>query len=86
MVKQFLEDEGLKIGDIIHALRVAVTGKSVGLGMFDALEILGRDETLARIDRRSKCSKMTTNQNITTRRRDGGPDRAGATVPTDRGR
>ena len=51
MVKQFLADEGLKIGDIIHALRVAVTGKSVGLGMFDALELLGRDETLARIDR-----------------------------------
>lgn len=50
-VKQFLADEGLKIGDIIHALRVAVTGKAVGLGMFDALEILGRDETLARIDR-----------------------------------
>jgi glutamyl-tRNA synthetase len=51
VVKQFLVDEGLKIGDIIHALRVAVTGKSVGLGMFDALELLGRDETLARIDR-----------------------------------
>ncbi len=51
VVKQFLADEGLKIGDIIHALRVAVTGKSVGLGMFDALELLGRDETLARIDR-----------------------------------
>lgn len=51
VVKKFLEDEGLKIGDIIHALRVAVTGKAVGLGMFDALEILGRDETLARIDR-----------------------------------
>jgi glutamyl-tRNA synthetase len=51
VVKKFLDDEGLKIGDIIHALRVAVTGKSVGLGMFDALEILGREDTLARIDR-----------------------------------
>ena len=50
-VKLFLEQEGLKIGDIIHALRVAVTGKAVGLGMFDALEILGRDQVLDRIDR-----------------------------------
>jgi glutamyl-tRNA synthetase len=53
-VKLFLEQEGLKIGDIIHALRVAVTGKAVGLGMFDALEILGRDQVLDRIDRTLK--------------------------------
>ena len=36
---------------MIHALRVAVTGKAVGFGMFEILEILGRDSCLARIDR-----------------------------------
>ena len=41
----------IKIGDIIHALRVAVTGKGVGLGMFEALEILGKERCLTRIDR-----------------------------------
>jgi glutamyl-tRNA synthetase len=30
---------------------VAVTGKSVGFGMFDTLAILGRNRCLARIDR-----------------------------------
>ena len=50
-LKQFVEDEGIKIGDIIHALRVAVTGKSVGIGMFDSLEIIGKESCLARIDR-----------------------------------
>ena len=50
-VKQFVEDEGIKIGDIIHALRVAVTGKGVGLGMFDTLEIVGKQGCLNRIDR-----------------------------------
>jgi glutamyl-tRNA synthetase len=50
-LREFVEAEGIKIGEIIHALRVAVTGKSVGLGMFDAMAILGRDSTLARIDR-----------------------------------
>jgi len=30
---------------------LAVTGKGVGLGMFDAMAILGRKSCLARIDR-----------------------------------
>ncbi|MFO7902368.1 MAG: glutamate--tRNA ligase [Planctomycetota bacterium] len=50
-LRQFIDQEGVKIGNVIHALRVAVTGKSVGLGMFDTLAILGRDRVLARIDR-----------------------------------
>ncbi len=47
----FVERQGVQIGQIIHALRVAVTGKSVGLGVFETLEILGRESSLARIDR-----------------------------------
>ena len=47
----FVEDEGVKIGQIIHAVRVAVTGKSVGIGLFDTLAILGRESCLNRIER-----------------------------------
>ncbi len=47
----FLEAEGIQVGQIIHAVRVAVTGKQAGLGMFDALALLGRDRALRRIDR-----------------------------------
>jgi glutamyl-tRNA synthetase len=47
----FVASEGVKIGQIIHALRVAVTGKSVGFGLFETLEILGPQHCLARIDR-----------------------------------
>ncbi|MCI0358089.1 MAG: glutamate--tRNA ligase, partial [Planctomycetaceae bacterium] len=50
-LKNFLEIEGIKIGDIVHTLRVAVTGKSVGPGVYDCLAILGREACLARIDR-----------------------------------
>jgi len=50
-LKQSIEREGIKIGDIVHSLRVAVTGKSVGPGVYDCLAILGRDSSLARIDR-----------------------------------
>jgi glutamyl-tRNA synthetase len=48
---QFIEDEEIPIGQIIHAVRVAVTGKAVGFGLFEGLAILGRDACLARIDR-----------------------------------
>ena len=47
----FVESGGIKIGDIVHAVRVAVTGKAVGFGLFDTLAILGRERCLARIDR-----------------------------------
>ncbi|MFP6667501.1 MAG: glutamate--tRNA ligase [Pirellulales bacterium] len=46
----FVVSEGIKTGDIIHALRVATTGKTVGIGMFATLAILGKQSTLARID------------------------------------
>lgn len=48
---QFVEDEKIPIGQIIHAVRVAVTGKTVGFGLFESLAILGCDACLARIDR-----------------------------------
>jgi glutamyl-tRNA synthetase len=51
LVHDFVESQGIKIGQIVHALRVAITGKSVGVGLFDALAILGRDSSLKRIDR-----------------------------------
>ena len=41
----------MKVGDIIHAVRVAVTGKTVGPGLYDCLAILGREKSLARIAR-----------------------------------
>jgi glutamyl-tRNA synthetase len=51
MTHAFVESQAIKIGDIVHAVRVAVTGKAVGFGLFDTLAILGRQRCLARIDR-----------------------------------
>ena len=51
LLHEFVEAEGIKIGQIIHAIRVATTGKAVGFGMFDTLAILGKQSCLARIDR-----------------------------------
>lgn len=47
----FLVRKEVKIGEIIHALRVAVTGKAVGFGVFESLEVLGKESCLRRIDR-----------------------------------
>lgn len=48
---EFIEAKSLKPAQVIHALRVAATGKGTGIGMFEALELLGKERTLARIDR-----------------------------------
>ena len=51
LMQDFVQAQNIKIGDIIHAVRVAVTGKGVGFGLFETLAVLGKDSTLARIDR-----------------------------------
>ncbi|MCP3816754.1 glutamate--tRNA ligase [Streptomyces sp. A3M-1-3] len=44
------EEHGLKLGKAQAPVRVAVTGRTVGLPLFESLEVLGRDRTLSRID------------------------------------
>ena len=51
LLHDFIERREIKIGQLIHALRVAVTGKGVGFGVFETLVILGRDRCLSRIKR-----------------------------------
>jgi len=55
--KGWMEQEGIGFGDIVHALRVAVTGKPAGPGLFDCLELLGKDRCLTRIDRALKLAE-----------------------------
>jgi glutamyl-tRNA synthetase len=45
------ERHGLKLGKAQAPIRVAVTGRTVGLPLFESLEALGRERTLQRIDR-----------------------------------
>ena len=40
---------GVKAGLLIHATRVAVTGREVSPGLFEVLELLGRERTIARL-------------------------------------
>lgn len=49
--KIFLEVRGLKFKALAQPLRVAVTGHTTSPGLFETVAALGREETLARVDR-----------------------------------
>ena len=51
LFQEFVAARGLALSDVVHAARVAVTGKAVGFGLFDILALLGRERSVARIRR-----------------------------------
>ena len=48
-VKAHAESEGQKLGKLAQPMRAALTGSSMSPGIFDVLEVLGREESLARL-------------------------------------
>ncbi len=50
-LRQLAERRGIKAGALIHATRIAMTGRMVSPGLFEMLVLLGRDRVLARVDR-----------------------------------
>jgi glutamyl-tRNA synthetase len=46
-----VDELGVKPGKLYQPIRVAITGTTVSPGIFESVALLGRDETLARIDR-----------------------------------
>jgi glutamyl-tRNA synthetase len=50
-VRQFIADRELKFGQVVHPVRIAITGKPAGFGLFDTLAILGQQRCLNRIER-----------------------------------
>ena len=47
--RTFSESSGQKLGAIAQPLRAAVTGKTVSPGVFEVMDILGKEETLGRL-------------------------------------
>jgi glutamyl/glutaminyl-tRNA synthetase len=50
IIRNRAENEGVKAAFFIHALRVIVLGMKVSPGIFEVLELIGRDKTMSRID------------------------------------
>ena len=43
------EDKKLKAGAIIHPTRVAISGKTTGAGLFEMMEVMGKDKVIERM-------------------------------------
>jgi glutamyl-tRNA synthetase len=54
-LRALAERLGLKPREAFQPIRVAVTGSKVSPGLFESIELLGRDETLARLARASSA-------------------------------
>ncbi|MBI3610312.1 MAG: glutamate--tRNA ligase [Nitrospirae bacterium] len=47
--KEVLEQKGMKLSQLAQPVRVALTGRTVSPGIYEVMEILGRDRSLARL-------------------------------------
>jgi glutamyl-tRNA synthetase len=47
--KKVVEEEGLKMGQLAQPVRVALTGRTASPGLFEVMQVLGRDRTLLRL-------------------------------------
>jgi glutamyl-tRNA synthetase len=50
-LRSLADELGLKPGQAFQPIRMAVTGSKISPGLFESLELLGRDETLRRLSR-----------------------------------
>jgi glutamyl-tRNA synthetase len=48
-LRQLADERGVKAGVLIHATRIAVTGRMVSPGLFEMLVLLGRERVVARL-------------------------------------
>lgn len=58
VLRQRAEKEGVKAALLIHALRMIVLGTKVGPGIFDVLELVGREKTVDRMNRLDETRRM----------------------------
>ncbi|HVI87841.1 MAG TPA: glutamate--tRNA ligase [Dongiaceae bacterium] len=49
-VRQFIENKGVKLGQVAQPLRAALTGSATSPGLFEVIEVLGRKESLERLN------------------------------------
>ncbi len=47
--RKIVEESGIKAADLVHPVRVALTGKTVGPGLFETMAVLGREKTVQRL-------------------------------------
>jgi glutamyl-tRNA synthetase len=47
--KKLVEEEGMKMGQLAQPVRVVLTGRAASPGLFEVMDVLGRERTLLRL-------------------------------------
>lgn len=55
-VRAVAEENNIGAGQVIHPTRMAVTGRTFGPGLFELMEVIGRDRVLKRLERGATLS------------------------------
>lgn len=63
-VRDYAGEKGLGLGKVAQPLRVALTGRTISPGVFDMMNILGREESLARLGDRVAGAAADTGAGI----------------------
>ena len=49
--EKYLTEKSLKMGELLPAFRLSITGVGAGPSMFEITALLGKEETIARINK-----------------------------------
>jgi glutamyl-tRNA synthetase len=60
-LRRFAELHNAKLGKVAQPIRAALTGSTTSPGIFDVMEVLGREESLRRIERYAKTGQTVGN-------------------------
>ena len=47
--RDLVAELGIQASELVHPVRVALTGKAIGPGLFDTMAILGKEKTVQRL-------------------------------------
>ena len=56
-VRVWTEQKQVKMKDVAQPARVALTGRTASPGLFDVMVVLGRERTLARLERAARLAR-----------------------------
>jgi glutamyl-tRNA synthetase len=56
--RAYLDSQGKALKEIAQPCRVALTGRTAGAGLFETMELIGRERVIARLSRPLRPSRV----------------------------
>ncbi|MBI3459345.1 glutamate--tRNA ligase, partial [Candidatus Acetothermia bacterium] len=63
VARGYLETKGKTLKDVAQSCRVAITGRTTGAGLFETMEILGRDKVITRLRQANTLISQASREN-----------------------